>query len=383
MKTIINRNVLVKSVNNVMKAISTRTTIPALTGIKIEATTEGITIKGSDSDISIASFIPLVQDEETVATVEIAGDMVVQAKLFSEIIKKLPEDEVTIEVGENFVTTVSSGSSVFNINGFNPEDYPRFPVVNDEKLFQVSQSTLKEVIHTTVFAASDSESRPILTGVCWDVKDQQLLATATDSYRLSSKKIQLNIGSDLEMKVVIPKKGLIELSKLIDDSDEVVTVMFTDNQVLFKTDNLSFYSRLLEGNFPDTSRLIPTESQSAVRVDKKEFTNAIDRASLLAKESQNHVIKLLTKEDGNIQVSSQSAEIGKVEEDIKAKSIEGEEVKVAFSAKYMIDALKAVQGEEITIYFNGALRPFLIKPIDDSTTFQLLLPVRTYQENVK
>lgn len=383
MKTIINRNVLVKSVNNVMKAISTRTTIPALTGIKIEATTEGITIKGSDSDISIASFIPLVQDEETVATVEIAGDMVVQAKLFSEIIKKLPEDEVTIEVGENFVTTVSSGSSVFNINGFNPEDYPRFPVVNDEKLFQASQSTLKEVIHTTVFAASDSESRPILTGVCWDVKDQQLLATATDSYRLSSKKIQLNIGSDLEMKVVIPKKGLIELSKLIDDSDEVVTVMFTDNQVLFKTDNLSFYSRLLEGNFPDTSRLIPTESQSAVRVDKKEFTNAIDRASLLAKESQNHVIKLLTKEDGNIQVSSQSAEIGKVEEDIKAKSIEGEEVKVAFSAKYMIDALKAVQGEEITIYFNGALRPFLIKPIDDSTTFQLLLPVRTYQENVK
>lgn len=378
MKTIINRNVLVKSVNNVMKAISTRTTIPALTGIKIEATTEGITIKGSDSDISIASFIPLVQDEETVATVEIAGDMVVQAKLFSEIIKKLPEDEVTIEVGENFVTTVSSGSSVFNINGFNPEDYPRFPVVNDEKLFQVSQSTLKEVIHTTVFAASDSESRPILTGVCWDVKDQQLLATATDSYRLSSKKIQLNIGSDLEMKVVIPKKGLIELSKLIDDSDEVVTVMFTDNQVLFKTDNLSFYSRLLEGNFPDTSRLIPTESQSAVRVDKKEFTNAIDRASLLAKESQNHVIKLVTKEDGNIQVSSQSAEIGKVEEDIKAKSIEGEEVRVAFSAKYMKDALKAVQGEEITIYFNGALRPFLIKPIDDSTTFQLLLPVRTY-----
>lgn len=376
MKTIINRNVLVKSVNDVMKAISSKTTIPALTGIKIEATTEGITLKGSDSDISIATFIPLEQGEETVVEVKEAGEIVVQAKLFSEIIKKLPEDEVTIEVGENFVSTLRSGSAIFNINGVDPEEYPRFPVVDDEKLFQVSQSTLKTLIQTTVFAASDSETRPILTGVCWDVKEE-LLATATDSFRLSNKSIQLNIGSELEMKVVIPKKSLNELNKLIDDSDEVVSVMFMDNQVLFKTGNLSFYSRLIEGNFPDTSRLIPTESQSAVKVNKREFAHAIERASLLAKESQNHVIRLVTKEDGNIQVSSHSPELGKVEEDITAHSIEGEEVKVSFSAKYMRDALRAIHSEEITIYFNGAMRPFLIKPIDDNTTLQLLLPVRT------
>ncbi|WP_121616825.1 DNA polymerase III subunit beta [Virgibacillus halodenitrificans] len=377
MKTIINRNTLVKSVNNVMKAISARTTIPALTGIKVEATTEGITLKGSDSDISISVFIPLEKEEKIVAEVKEVGDIVLQAKLFSEIIRKLPEDEVIIETGENFIASVRSGSVNFDINGFDPEEYPRFPIVDKKRIFQVPQSTLKNVIQTTVFAASDAETRPILTGVCWDVKEQ-LLATATDSHRLSNKKIPVNVGSDLEMKVVIPKKSLNELSKLLDDSEEMISVMFTDKLVLFKTENLYFYSRLLEGNFPDTSRLIPKESKSAVKVIKRDFTQAIERASLLAKESQNHVIKLVAKEDGNIQISSKSAEIGTVVEDVSAQSIEGDEVKVSFSAKYMLEALKAISTEDIIIYFNGAMKPFLIKPIDDDTTLQLLLPVRTY-----
>jgi DNA polymerase III subunit beta len=376
MKVTINRNALVKSVQDVMKAISNRTTIPALTGIKIEATTEGITLKGSDSDISIASFIKLEDDEKILAEVQEAGEIVIPAKLFHEIIKKMPGDEVTIKVGDNFVTSVYSGSVDFHINGMDAEEYPRFPVVNDEHVFQLSQSVLKNLIQTTIFAASDSETRPILTGVCWDVKEQ-LLATATDSHRLSNKKVPLNIGSNVDLKVVIPKRSLNELSKLLEDSEEVISIMIADNQVLFKTENLSFYSRLLEGNYPDTSRLIPSESKTAVQIDKRKFMEAIERASLLAKESQNHVIKLVTKEDGTIQISSKSPEIGQVVEHVKAESIEGEEVNISFSAKYMMDSLKALHADEIMIYFNGSLRPFLIKNVDDNTALQLLLPVRT------
>lgn len=378
MKLTINREALVKAVQDVSKAISTKVTIPILAGIKMEATDDGLILKGTDADMSIMTLIPLEMDEQTVVEIEVLGSIVLQAKLFGEIIKKLPNQDVSLEVTDNFVTTVKSGNAEYNIIGLDPDDYPRFPKVDKKKQVQFKSSDLKDVIQSTIFAASDSESRPALTGVLWNFGDG-VLCTATDSYRLSNKKVMLDTKNVTDMSdVIVPKKSLYEISKLLNDSEEVVDVSFTDNQVLFKLKNTSIYSRLLEGNYPDTSRLIPTEYKTSIHINKSELLNSIARASLLATDSKKHVVKLQTQAAGTIQISSNTPELGKVEEELEAASIEGDELTVSFSDRYMREALKALPGEEIALYFNDSMRPFVMRPKDDSSTLQLILPVRTY-----
>ena len=201
---------------------------------------------------------------------------------------------------------------------------------------------------------------------------------ATDSHRLAQKKVLLEpASSGLEKDIVIPGKSLNELIKVIDESDETIEIVITDNQLLFKAENLLFYSRLLEGKYPETSRLIPTNWETSVTLDAKDFLQAVDRASLLAREGKNNVIKFSIEEDGIVKISSFTPEIGTVEEKVRGQ-IKGDEIKISFSAKYMIDALRAIDGTEVTIYFTGPLRPFIIKTDHDESILQLLLPVRTY-----
>lgn len=174
------------------------------------------------------------------------------------------------------------------------------------------------------------------------------------------------------------RKSLTELSKILDDTNEPVEIVMTDNQVLFRSKHVLFYSRLLEGNYPDTSRLIPDEYKTKMEMNTKEYLQAIDRASLLAREGRNNVVKMSSSEEGTVEISSNSPEIGKVIEQVNSISTEGEELKISFSAKYMMDALKALEGTEIDIQFTGAMRPFVIRPLHDDSTLQLILPVRTY-----
>ncbi|MBA2874329.1 DNA polymerase III subunit beta [Thermaerobacillus caldiproteolyticus] len=378
MKIVIERDALVQSVQDVMKAVSSRTTIPILTGIKIVATQQGVTLTGSDSDISIESFIPAEEEEKIIVDVVQPGSVVLQARFFSEIVKKLPQPTVEIEVQSQFLTFIRSGKAEFSLNGLDPEEYPRLPQIEEENVFKLPTDLLKNMIRQTVFAVSTSETRPILTGVNWRVENGELICTATDSHRLALRKAKIETESEQSYNVVIPGKSLNELSKILDDSNELVDIVITANQVLFKTKHLLFFSRLLDGNYPDTSRLIPTDSKTDVVVNTKEFLQVIDRASLLAREGRNNVVKLTTLQDGMIEISSISPEIGKVTEEIQSESIEGEELKISFSAKYMIDALKALDGTEIKISFTGAMRPFLLRPLHDDSMLQLILPVRTY-----
>jgi DNA polymerase III subunit beta len=378
MKFIIQKNYLVQSVQDVMKAVSSRTTIPILTGIKIVATEEGVTLTGSDSDISIESFIPTEEAGDEIVEIKETGSIVLQARFFSEIVKKLPEDTVEIEVQNNFLTIIRSGKSEFNLNGLDAEEYPRLPQIEEENVFRIPGDLLKNMIRQTVFAVSTSETRPILTGVNWRLEHNELTCIATDSHRLAMRKATIETENRGSYNVVIPGKSLNELSKILDDSNDLVEIVITEHQVLFKTKHLLFFSRLLEGNYPDTTRLIPTDSKTDVVVTTKDFLQAIDRASLLAKEGRNNVVKLSTLTGGIIEISSNTPEIGKVVEEVQSHSIEGEELKISFSAKYMMDALKALEGSEIKISFTGAMRPFLIRNLDDDTSLQLILPVRTF-----
>ncbi|MBG9541439.1 DNA polymerase III subunit beta [Cytobacillus firmus] len=378
MRFIIQRDQLVQSVQDVMKAVTSRTTIPILTGIKIVASEEGVTLTGSDSDISIESFIPKEEDGNEIVEIKQPGAIVLQAKFFSEIVKKLPTDSVEISVENHLQTVIRSGKSEFNLNGLDAEEYPHLPQIEEEKMFKIPTDLLKAMVRQTVFAVSTSETRPILTGVNWKVGNGTLTCIATDSHRLALRKAQIETTASESYNVVIPGKSLSELSKILDDNNDLIDIVITENQVLFKAEHLLFFSRLLEGNYPDTSRLIPSDSKTDVVVNTKEFLQAIDRASLLAKEGRNNVVKLSTIDGGVIEISSNTPEVGKVVEEVQSKSVEGEELKISFSAKFMMDALKALEGSEITISFTGAMRPFIIKPLNDESILQLILPVRTY-----
>lgn len=380
MQLTIDRQQLINAVQDVLKAISARTVIPILSGIKIEANHDGILLTGSDSDISIERFIPKEDGEIEFITIEQTGSIVLQARFFSEIIRKLPSDTVEISVSDGFLTTIKSGHSEFSLNGLDPEEYPRLPKIEEQRSFQIEAQLLKHVIRQTVFAVSTSETRPVLTGVSWSCENQKLQCVATDSHRLALRHITIEEAPEnlSFSNVIIPGKSLNELSKIIDDSSDWVQVVVTDHYVLFKTNHTLFYSRLLEGNYPDISKLIPTESTTSIVVDTKTFLHAIDRASLLAREGNNNVVKLVNHSDNQLEISSNSPEIGKLFEQITSESYEGEELKISFSAKYMIDALRAIDSTTIIIDFSGAMRPFLLRPVDDSSVLQLILPVRTY-----
>lgn len=377
MRFIIQRNQLLMSINNVMKAISSRTAIPILTGIKIEAEQKGITLTGSDSNISIESFIPT--EENGIINIEEIeqGSIVIQARYFPEIIRKLPEEKVKIETDTQFNMKIRSGNAEFNLNGQDAEEYPRLPKLQAENNFNVPSNLLKGLIHQTVFAISTVETRPILTGVNIKFDHSTLSFTATDSHRLALKEIPLETNVNLS-NIVIPGTSLNELFKILDDTDDLIEINVTNNLILFRTKKINFLSRLLDGNYPETSRLIPDEGKTELHVKTKDLINTIDRASLLAKKERNNVVKLTTKDHQLIEITSNSPEVGQVSEKLFIESIKGEELNISFSARYMLEALRAVETDEIIMHFTGSMRPFVIRPANKEPITQLITPVRTF-----
>ncbi|UOQ49570.1 DNA polymerase III subunit beta [Gracilibacillus caseinilyticus] len=380
MKIVINRDKLMESIQHVTKAISSKTAIPILAGLKIQATTNGITLTGSNSDITIESFIPI--EEEGIQFIDEleAGEIIVHAKYFPEIIRKLPSETAAIQVDEQLQVTIQSGHAEFHLNGQDAEEYPQISQIQTETNFELPINLLKNMIKQTVFAVSTSETRPILTGVNIKVENEELHFIATDSHRLAASKLPLDdhINEFPFEQVVIPGKSLNELSKILQDTENKIQISISENQIAFQTDHLYFLSRLLDGKYPETSRLIPEESKTLIQVGTKTLLQAVDRASLLAKDNHNNVIRLQTLNDQIVEISSQSPEIGKVEEEISVAKIDGEELKISFSSKYMIDALKIMETDQVKIEFTGAMRPFIIKPIDHDQILQLILPVRTF-----
>lgn len=377
MEFTIKRDYFINQLNDTLKAISPRTTLPILTGIKIDAKEEGIILTGSDSEISIEISIPKEVDGEEIVTIAETGSVVLPGRFFVDIIKKLPGKDVKLSTNEQFQTLITSGHSEFNLSGLDPDQYPLLPQVSQDDAIQLPIKVLKNVITQTNFAVSTSETRPVLTGVNWLIQDNELICTATDSHRLAVRKLKLEDEDIENINVIIPGKALAELNKIVTDSEDDINIFFASNQVLFKVGNINFISRLLEGHYPDTSRLFPENYETKIEMSNSDFYHAIDRASLLAREGGNNVIKLST---GNqeVELSSTSPEIGTVKEDVDANSVEGSSLKISFNSKYMMDALKAIDNDEVEVEFFGTMKPFTLKPKDDDSVVQLILPIRTY-----
>lgn len=377
MKFTIQRDYFLNQLNDTLKAISPRTTLPILTGIKIDATDKGIILTGSDSEISIEITINQNIDGEKIVDIEEKGSVVLPGRFFVDIVKKLPGKTVNLSTNDQFKTLITSGHSEFNVSGLDPDQYPLLPQVSEDDAIKLPIKVLKNIIAQTNFAVSTSETRPVLTGVNWLIQNNELICTATDSHRLALRKLKLEDEEIDDKNVIIPGKALSELNKIVSDSEEDINIFFASNQVLFKVGHINFISRLLEGNYPDTTRLFPENYETKIILDNSEFYHAIDRASLLAREGGNNVIKLSTDVD-KVELSSTSPEIGTVKEDVSTDNVEGESLKISFNSKYMMDALKAIDNDEVQVKFFGTMRPFILKPKDDETVVQLILPIRTY-----
>ncbi|MFD0674499.1 DNA polymerase III subunit beta [Cohnella sp. GCM10027633] len=377
MKLTILRGELNEAIQHVSKAVASRTTIPILSGIKVDAGYNGVTLTASDTDISIQSFIPLETPEKTIVTVEKSGSVVLPAKFFVEIVKKLPNEEVHIEVGERFQTLIRSGATEIQLVGLDPEEFPILPTIQEDQVVSIPGDLLRDMIRQTVFAVTTNESTPILTGVLWHLQDGLYKFVATDRHRLASRTATVTAQDVRFSNIVISGKTLNELAKIVPDQNVNVDIVVADNQVLFKLGNVLFYSRMLDGTYPDTSKIIPQSFKTELILKTKQLSEAIDRAYLLSREEKTNIVRLSTTDFGGIEISSSSSELGKVTEQLSVTELRGDPLRIAFNSKYMIDVLKVLDSEELFIGFTGAMSPIIIKPRDHENSLYLILPYRT------
>ncbi|KIL39630.1 DNA polymerase III subunit beta [Gordoniibacillus kamchatkensis] len=378
MKLTVLKEHLNEAIGHVSKAISSRTTIPILTGIKIEASAAGLTLTASDTDISIQSFIPIESGETVVVELYAKGSVVLPAKFFAEIIRKLPSDRIQIEVGEQFQTIIKAGSSEIQIMGLDPEEYPLLPQIEEDKIIRLPSDLLKTMIRQTSFAVSTNETTPILTGVQWTIEGGKLKFVACDRHRLATREVSIDVDPEMKFhNIVISGRTLNELNKILPEQNTLIDIVIADNQVLFKMHAILFYTRILDGTYPDTSKLIPQSYQSELVVNTKELADSIDRAYLLSREDKTNIVRMTMNEDESIEISSSSSELGKLTEQLKLHKLKGELLKISFNSKYMLDALKVMDSDFIHIGFTGAMQPIIMKPEENANLLQLILPYRT------
>ena len=369
----INTDVLLQNLLVSQKALSTKTPAPYLQGIKLIAKTNEIILITSNSDIAIKISI---KDESL--NVENTGEVLIPGKVFVDFIRKLDKGIVEISVLDNNVLKIHSNNTDLSLNLQNIDDYPEINFLMNDLPIKIESKTMKTIIKQTTFATSNIENRPILTGVNLKVEGDKLISIATDSFRLSQKIIDIPENFE-KMNVVIPGRSLDELFKVLElDLDEIL-IHLNHKTILFEYGNILFQSRLLEGNFPETSRLIPVDFPIIIKFKADDLSVAIERASLLSfKDSLNSIVKLYLKPDNVVEITSNSPEIGKVVEEIyPVEKAIGTPLKIAFSSKYFLDALKTFNSEEIYVKFTGEIRPFVIEGNDDIGLIQLILPVRT------
>lgn len=373
MKFSIKKEILLENLNNVSKAVSTKNVIPVLGGIKFDLKENGLYLTATNNEIDIESFI----DRKLIDNVEELGTIVIQGKYLLEIVRKLPNGLINIEVVDGLKIILYTGNSNFNLNGIDSDEFPNLNIEKSSNPIVLPKKLIKNIVNQTIFATSMQESRPILTGINFKIEDDNMECIATDSYRLSKKIIKLNNPVDNLINIVIPSKNIGELVKILDDEDETINIHIFSNKILFEFDNILFQSRLLNGNFPDTSRLIPTEFKLEITADLDELYQVIDRASLLTSEKEKNVIKFET--NGNIlTISSNTPEIGKVEEKLSIIKNNNEDIKIAFSSKYMMDALKTITSKNVKILLNTDITPIILNNEEDENLIELLLPIKTY-----
>ena len=375
MKFKIKKELLLDALNKVSKAISTKNLIPVLAGIKFELKKKKLVLTATDNDITIQTTIDVVKEEDFV--IESEGSIIIQGKYILDIVRKLPDEFINIEVIDELKIIIYTDNSEFNLNGINKNEYPNITLEQSKKVICINNKDFRNIINQTAFATSSDEARPVLTGINFKIVGDILECNATDSYRLAKKTIKLGQFAEENYNFVVPSKNLIEFNKILDYGDNNIELHIFNNKILFKYNNLLFQSRLINGNYPNTTNLWPTDAISTITANLDELYNVIDRASILTSDKEKNIVTFEVNDD-TLLVKSSSAEIGRVEEKMKVERDNQENIKISFSAKYMMDALKSFDGGEAKLSFFGEVKPIIVRNTEDETVEQLVLPIRTY-----
>ncbi len=372
----INRSLFIQALNATKRAISSKNAIPILSTIKIEVSQSDITLTGSNGQISIENTIP-VSNENAGLLITSTGSILLEANFFINIISSLPDVSLDFKEIEQHQVVLTSGKSEITLKGKDVEQYPRLQEVSTENPLILETKLLKNIISETAFAASLQESRPILTGVHITLKDNtNFKAVATDSHRMSQRVLTLDKSAG-NFDVVIPSKSLREFASVFGDDIETVEIFFSPSQILFRSEHISFYTRLLEGNYPDTDRLLMNQFETEVIFNTQALRHTMERAHLISNATQNGTVKLEIAED-TVTAHVNSPEVGKVNEELDIVEKSGSELTISFNPTYLIEALKALKSETVRIRFVSPVRPFTLTPGDDEEGFiQLITPVRT------
>ncbi len=364
---ICNRNDLLKSVGIVSKAVSVRTTMPILEDILLEAEGSSLTLLGNDLEMGIQTTIE--------AVVKDPGSICVNARMFSEIIRRLPDDDVKLDTSDEHHMTIECARSKFTIGTLPGRDFPRLPEVENGRQMLIPQSVLRDMISNTIFSiAPENSGRPILTGELFDVRGGYLYLVAVDGFRISMRRTM--VQSEEDFKVTVPGKALNEINKILEnEEDSLAEISFTGKHALFKMNNTIVLTRLLEGNFLNYERNLAMEFQTKVVINRKDLLDSVDRAALISRESKNSPIRLEIQEDTMIITSN--AENGTAREEVPL-SLDGEPLTIAFNPRYYLEALKAAGEEEIMIQYSSSLTPCIIQSKESEDYKYFILPIRMH-----
>lgn len=363
MKLVFTKSNLNKAVGIVMKAVPTRTTMNILECILIDATTNEIKFTGNDMELGI----------ETIVEGEIIekGKIAIDAKLFSEIVRKLPDNDITLTTDSNNNALITCEKSKFNIAGKSGDDFSYLPAIIKDKMITLSQFQLKEVINQTIFSIAINDNNKMMTGELFEVKEGTLKVVGLDGHRIAIRNIKLEGRSD-DVRVVIPGKTLQEISKILNaDAESFVNIYFTNNHVLFEFDQTHVVSRLIEGDYFKISQMLSNDYETKVSINKKEFLDSIDRANLLIREGDKKPI-IINILNGLLQVNVNSA-IGALNEDIDIDK-EGKDIMIGFNPKFLMDALRVIDDENVTMYLVNHKSPCFIRDKEENYIY-LILPV--------
>lgn len=373
MKFSIKKNIILEQLSNVSKAISPRNIIDILNGIKFELTSEGLSLVASDSDLTIKSFIPADKIEK----ISVEGSIIIKSKYILEIIKKMPGEIIDFDLIDDLKIDIYAEGSRYTLNCLNTLDYPQIDLSDNISHVNISSGDIKKMIRQTIFATSTQESRPLLTGINVKINGNILECIATDSYRLAKKTIELSEPYTEFVDVVIPGNNIRELDKIISEDDKNVEIHVFANKIMFKYENIIFQSNLLNGTYPNTSNFVPNEFIHIITTDVENFYSSVDRAAIVTQSKEKNIIKMEVVEDRLI-ISSSASEIGKSDNTIHVSRNNNDDFAISYSAKYMMDALRTFEDEDILILMNTDSKPIVLKSTKDESLIQLILPIKTY-----
>lgn len=368
MKFKCDKGMLTEAVMNVSRVIPSKSSVPALEGIQIKAYKESLLLTGYDMEAGITTSIPAEIKEE--------GEIVISARLFSDMLRKMAGDEVSVSVGDKYLTNIKSGLTEFTILGSPSDEYPELPEIEEGSGVSLPQHVLKSMIDQTLFAVAATDTKPVHTGSLFDMTPDYLSVVSVDGYRLALRGEAIQGGQ--ELRFVVPGKILSEISKLLDeDSEEQAVLNVSRRHIVFKIDGYSVISRLLEGEFLDYKTSIPESGTTTVKISTRTFIESIERVSLLISDRLRSPLRI-SFEENNIKISC-STSLGKSYDELGCE-LTGPAVEMGFNNRYLLEALKASGSDEVLIEISGALSPIKVLPTQGNSYLFLVLPVRLKNE---